>query len=110
MKIHKNDTVVIVRGKDRGKRGKILEVNAQAGRVIVESANMIKRHVKSSPTVRQAGIVERPGLIAVENVVLVCPKCSKPAKVAYRVLGHDHTGEARSRKVRICKSCQEQIE
>ena len=110
MKIHKNDTVVIVRGKDRGKRGKVLEVNARSGRVIIEAANLIKKNVKPNPQIRQAGIVERPGFIAVENVTLVCPKCSKPAKVGYRVLEHDLTGEDRSRKVRICKSCQEQIE
>ena len=110
MNIRKNDTVVVLRGKDRGKRGRVLQVDLTKRRVIVEAINLIKRHVKPNPNIRQAGIVERPGSLAVSNLKLICTKCGKPSRVGHRILPAAEVGEARARKVRICKSCNEQIE
>ncbi len=108
--IHRNDNVVVLRGKDRGKKGRVLSVDMSSGRAIVEAANLIKRHVKPSPTVRQAGIVEKPGSLAVANLKLICPKCSKPARVGHKMLPAADVGDRKSRHVRVCKACNEQIE
>lgn len=106
MDIRRNDTVIVLRGKDRGKRGRVLKVNLKTERAIVEAVNLVKKHVKPNPNVRQAGIVERPGFLAVSNLKLVCPKCSKASRVGHKVLPNE-TGH---RNVRICKACNEQIE
>ncbi|NLE95377.1 MAG: 50S ribosomal protein L24 [Dehalococcoidia bacterium] len=103
MKIKKNDTVLITTGKDRGKKGKVRRALPKDERVVVEGLNMIKRHSRARRAARQAGIVELEAPIHVSNVMLVCEKCKKPAKVGYKTLED-------GRKVRICKSCDEPID
>lgn len=103
MKIKKNDTVLITTGKDRGKKGKVRRALPKDERVVVEGLNMIKRHSRARRAARQAGIVELEAPIHVSNVMLVCDKCKKPAKVGYKTLED-------GRKVRICKSCDEPID
>jgi large subunit ribosomal protein L24 len=103
MKIRKNDTVIIVAGKDRGKKGKVRRALPDEGRVIVEGLNMIKRHSRAGRAARQAGIIELEAPIHVSNVMLVCEKCGKPTRVSFRFL-------ADGKKVRICNSCQEVID
>lgn len=100
MKIHKNDTVLIITGKDKGKKGKVRRVLPREGKVIVEGLNMVKRHSRTRGQARQGGIIELEAPLDVSNVKLICSKCNKPARVGYKVLGDE-------RKVRICKSCQE---
>jgi len=75
MKIRKNDTVVIIAGKDRGKRGKVRRAWPDEDKVIVEGANMIKRHSRARRATRQAGIIELEAPIHISNVMLVCEKC-----------------------------------
>ncbi len=103
MKIHKNDTVLVISGKDVGKKGKVRQVVVKDNRVIVEGVNMIKKHVRPSGMVRQAGIVEREAPLRVSNVMLLCPKCNHPARIGSRVLED-------GKKIRFCHSCQEVIE
>jgi large subunit ribosomal protein L24 len=103
MKIRKNDTVIVIAGKDRGKKGKVRRAFPDEDRVVVEGLNMIKRHSRASKATRQAGIIELEAPIHVSNVMLVCEKCGNPTRVSFRFL-------ADGKKVRICNSCQEVID
>jgi large subunit ribosomal protein L24 len=103
MKIRKDDTVVITAGKDSGKKGKVRRAWPDEERVIVEGANMIKRHSRARRAARQAGIIELEAPIHVSNVMLVCSKCGKPTRVGFQFL-------ADGKRVRVCKSCQEVID
>ena len=103
MKIRKDDTVVIIAGKDSGKKGKVRRALRNEDRVIVEGLNMIKRHSRARRAVRQAGIIELEAPIHVSNVMLVCEKCGKPTRVSFRFLDD-------GKRVRVCKSCREVID
>lgn len=103
MKIRRNDMVLVIAGKDRGKRGKVHRVYPDKGRVLLESVNFIKRHTRARPGVRQAGIVEREAPVDISNVMLFCAKCNHPTRVGFRFL--EDGG-----KVRVCRVCREVIE
>ena len=103
MKIRKNDTVLIVAGKDRGKSGKVRFAYPKDEQLLVEGINFIKRHTRARGTVRQAGIIEREEPIHVTNVMLLCSKCNHPTRVGSRFL-------ADGRKIRVCRSCGEVID
>jgi len=103
MKIRKNDTVLAIVGKDKGKKGKVRFAYPKEERLLVEGINFIKRHSRARGTVRQAGIIEREAPIHVSNVMLLCSKCNHPARVGSRSL-------ADGRRVRICRSCGEVID
>jgi large subunit ribosomal protein L24 len=103
MKIRKDDTVLVIAGKDRGKRGKVRFAYPKKERLLVEGINFTKRHSRARGAVRQAGIIEREAPIHVSNVMLLCSKCNHPARVGFRFL-------ADGRKVRICCSCGEVID
>ncbi len=105
MKIHvKNgDMVQVISGKDAGKKGKILSVDTTKGRVVVEGANMIKKHMKPTQTSPQGGILEKEGPIASSNVLLYCSKCKAPVRAGHQIL-------ADGKKVRVCKKCGEQFD
>ena len=100
MAIKVNDTVAVIAGKEKGKRGRVLMVLPAEGRVIVEKVNFIKRHTKPSQKHRQGGIIEKEGPIHLSNVQLFCKKCSKPVRLRH-VTGAD--GE----KSRACARCGE---
>jgi large subunit ribosomal protein L24 len=102
VKIRKNDTVLVIRGKDRGKKGKVKFVYPVEERVLVDGVNMIKRHSKARGKVRQAGIIELEARVHISKVMLVCNKCTQPTRVGFRFL----EGE----KVRVCSSCHEVID
>lgn len=103
MKIKKNDMVLVISGKDRGKKGKVRRAVPKDCRVVVEGLNMIKRHSRARRAARQAGIIELEAPIHVSNVMLVCDKCKKPARVGYKTLED-------GRKVRFCRACEEPID
>ncbi len=103
MKIRKNDEVLVLVGKDRGKRGTVRLVEPKKGRVVVAGVNMIKRHTKPGRVRTQAGIIEREAPLAISNVALICNKCNKPTRVGYRFI---ENGE----KVRACRRCGEIID
>jgi large subunit ribosomal protein L24 len=103
MNIRKNDMVLVIAGKDRGKKGKVRFAYPKDERLLVEGINFIKRHSRARGAVRQAGIIEREAPIQVSNVMLLCNKCNHPARVGFRFL-------ADGKKVRICHSCGEVID
>ncbi|RME04079.1 MAG: 50S ribosomal protein L24 [Deltaproteobacteria bacterium] len=84
--VKKNDIVVVIAGKEKGKRGKVLKVFPEKGRVIVEGLNMIKRHTRPNQMVQQGGIIEREAPIAISNVQLYDPKADRPVRIGYKVL------------------------
>ena len=103
MKIRKDDTVLVIAGKDRGKRGKVRLAYPKKERILVEGVNIIKMHSRARAQVRQAGIIEREFSIHVSNVMLLCSKCNKPVRIGFRVLGD-------GRRVRFCRACGEVID
>jgi large subunit ribosomal protein L24 len=98
--IKKNDTVLVITGKEKGKRGRVLSFYPSKGGVLIEKINMIKRHMKPSRKYSQGGIIEREAPINISNVELICPKCNKPTKIGNTFLQD-------GRKVRMCKKCME---
>lgn len=96
MHVVKNDTVKVLAGKYRDKTGKVLKVFTKSNRVIVEGVNIIKRHTKPSQKNQQGGIVEKEASIHASNLIVICPKCTRPTRVGHRYID-DGT------KVRICK-------
>ena len=103
MKIRKNDTVLVITGKDKGKKGKVRFAYPEKERILVEGINFIKRHIRATGQVRQAGIIEQEATIQVSNVMLLCNKCNHPTRVGFHILED-------GRKVRICHSCGEVID
>jgi len=103
VKIRKNDTVVVIAGKDRGKKGKVRFAYPKDEKILVEGINFIKRHTRAVRQVRQAGIIEREAPIHVSNVMLLCSRCNRPTRVGFHFLED-------GRKVRICRSCGEVID
>jgi large subunit ribosomal protein L24 len=101
-KIRKGDTVEVVQGKERGKRGKVLRLIAHDERVVVERLNFMKRHVRPSQKNPQGGVIEREAGIHISNVKLVCPGCGKAVRVGVR---READG-----KVRFCKACNVQVD
>src|SRR5436309_14344729 len=101
--VRKGDTVAVITGRERGKRGKVLRVSPEKGRVLVEHVNMIKKHQRPTQKLRQGGIIEREGALALSNVLVVCPRCDKPSRLGVKILGD-------GRKVRTCRRCGESID
>ena len=101
MKIKKGDTVLIISGKDRGRKGKILEVFPKENRILVEGINLRKKHQRPRRTGEKGQIVELPASIDIANVKLICPKCGKATRVGYKISG--------GKKYRICKKCGQEI-
>lgn len=101
--VRKGDTVVVIAGKDKGKKGKILRVIPSEQRVIVEGVNKVKRHMRPNPQLQQGGIIEKEAPLHSSNVMLVCTKCDRPTRIGRRIL-------ADGRKVRVCKKCGEVID
>lgn len=108
--LKKGDTVEVISGDDKGKKGKILRVekyikfgDEKSFKVIVEGVNFIKRHTKPSQKVAQGGIIQKEAPINISNVMLICPRCSKPTKIGMKILRD-------GKKSKICKKCKELIE
>jgi large subunit ribosomal protein L24 len=98
--VRKNDNVMVVTGRDRGKRGRVLRVIPAKDRVIVEGVNFIKRHTKPNPQRNvKGGIVEREAPLAASNVQLICPECGAQTRVGRKLLDDD-------RRVRFCVKCK----
>jgi len=103
MKIRKNDTILVIAGKDKGKKGKVRYAYPKEERLLVDGINFIKRHTRATKQIRQAGIIEREAPIRVSNVMLMCSRCNRPARVGFQILDD-------GRKVRVCRSCGEVID
>ena len=102
MNIRRDDTVVVLSGKDKGKQGKVLVVNPDEGKVIVEKVNMVSRHTKPRKQGDQGGIIQKEAPLYACKVQRVCPKCSKPTRAAHKILPD-------GKKVRVCKHCGAEI-
>ncbi|MGH9462162.1 MAG: 50S ribosomal protein L24 [Vicinamibacteria bacterium] len=99
-RIRKNDQVVVITGRDRGKRGKVLRIFPGRNRAIVERINMIKRHTRPNPQQNiKGGVVEREGSIDVSNLMVVCGECDRPTRPRHKPLND-------GRKVRVCHHCE----
>jgi large subunit ribosomal protein L24 len=102
LKVRKGDEVEVIAGKDRGKRGKVQEVRPASRTIVVAGVNLAKRHRKPNPSKNdKGGIIEQPMPLAAGKVMVVCPHCGKPTRVAHRV--------DEDTKERVCKRCGETI-
>ena len=101
MKIRKDDKVVVLSGRDKGKEGKVLRVDPQAGKVVVEGVLMATKHRKARKQGEESAIIKMETPIYASKVMLVCPKCGKPTRVGHAVVD--------GKKVRACKKCGENI-
>lgn len=101
--IRKEDTVNVMTGKYKGKRGRVLSVDKNKDHVLVEKINIIKKHMKPNKTYTQGGIIEKEAPVDISNVMLICPKCGKQTKIAVTMLEG-------GKKHRTCKKCKEVID
>lgn len=101
--IKKEDTVHVTTGKYKGKNGRVLRVDRTGGKILIEKINIIKKHMKPNKTYAQGGIIEKEAPIHISNVMLVCPRCSKPTRIGVTVL---ESGD----RQRTCKKCKEVID
>ncbi len=98
--VRRNDTVIVITGKNRGKRGRVLKLLPERNRVVVEGVNFIKRHTRPNPSRNiKGGVVESEASLHASNLQLVCPECGAQTRIGRRVLGD-------GRKVRICRKCE----
>lgn len=102
MSIKKDDTVIVLSGKDKGKKGKVLEVMPRDRKVIVEKINVVSRHTKPRREGEEGGIIKKEAPIYACKVMRVCPKCNKPTRPARKL-------QADGKKVRVCKKCGAEI-
>jgi large subunit ribosomal protein L24 len=98
VKIRKNDTVMVIAGRDRGKTGKVLRVMPREGRVVVERLNIVKRHTKPRGAASPGGIVEKEAPIDLSNVMVMCDRCNAPVRIGIKL-------NADGGKSRICRRC-----
>jgi large subunit ribosomal protein L24 len=99
-KLKKDDTVQLIAGKDKGKRGRIVKILRDKDRVVVEGANIVKKAMKRKSQQDRGGIVEVEAAIHISNVMIVCKKCG-PTRIGYKLDGDN--------KVRVCKKCGEAL-
>jgi len=96
--IKKNDMVMVIKGKEKGKSGKVLRVFPEKQKVVVEKLNFIKRHVRPNQQMRQGGIVEKEAPLPVANLMVLCSKCNKPVRIGKKLLED-------GKRVRVCTKC-----
>ncbi len=106
MKIKKGDTVLIISGKYRGKKGKVLKAFPKERKILVEGINIVKKHQKPRRAGEKGQIVEMPAPIDVSNAKLICPKCGKATRVGYKIISNIKNQKS---KIRICKKCGQEI-
>ncbi|NLY54626.1 MAG: 50S ribosomal protein L24 [Firmicutes bacterium] len=103
MHVRKGDTVVVLSGKDKGKRGRVLVALPSEGRVVVEGVNVVTKHQRPTPTMQQGGLIEREAPIDASKVMLVCPACKQPTRIRHHILEN-------GTKVRACRKCNENVD
>ena len=102
-KIRKDDKVIVLAGKERGKIGTVLKVDPEKERVIIEKINMVKKHAKASTQTAQGGIIEKEAPLNISDVMIVCNKCAEPTRIGKRILEDGS-------KIRVCKKCGEPMD
>jgi large subunit ribosomal protein L24 len=103
VQIRKNDSVIVIGGKERGKTGKVLRVMPDKDAVVIERLNMVKRHTKPRGPQQPGGIVEKEAAIHASNIMILCDKCNAPVRVGHKTL-------ADGKKNRICRRCNEALD
>jgi len=103
VQIRKNDSVIVISGKERGKTGKVLRVLNEKDAVVIERLNIVKRHTKPRGPQQTGGIVEKEAAIHASNIMIMCDKCNAPARIGRKVL-------ADGKKVRVCRNCKEALD
>jgi large subunit ribosomal protein L24 len=103
LSIKKNDTVLVISGGEKGKKGRVISVYPLKDKLLIERINIIKRHMKPSKKYTQGGIIEKEAPLRISKVMLLCPKCGKPTRIGNTVLSD-------GKKARTCKKCREVIE
>ena len=103
LNIKKDDTVVIITGKEKGKSGRVYRVLPKDDKVLVEKLNVVKRHTRPTAVNRQGGIIEKEAPIHASNVMVICSKCDKPTRVSHSFLDD-------GKKVRVCRKCGEPMD
>lgn len=107
MKLKKNDIVLAIKGKDRKKKGKILKVLSEQGKILVEGMNVKKKHMKPRRAGQKGQIVEVVRPFSAANVKLVCPKCGRPTRVGFKIMKNE--AGKKTGKARVCKKCNAEI-
>ena len=102
MKIKKNDNVIMLSGKDRGKTGKVALVLPSSGKIVGEGLNLIKKHVRARKQGQKGQIISKERAVSASSVALVCKSCGKPTRIGYKKEGEN--------KVRICKKCKSEVQ
>ena len=109
-RIHKDDVVMVIAGKDKGKIGRVLKILRKKDRVLVERVNMATRHTKPNPQLQQpGGRIEKEMPIHVSDVAVQCPACKESTRIGYRYLEETRDGKSSRKRVRFCKKCNEII-
>lgn len=101
MKIKKNDQVLIISGKDKGRKGKVIEALPKQSKVVVENINLKKKHSRAKKSGEKGQIIELPVAFNVSDVKIICPKCGKAVRIGYKIEG--------KKKYRICKKCNQEV-
>jgi large subunit ribosomal protein L24 len=100
-RIRKNDTVMVIKGRDRGKTGKVLRVMPDKGRLVIERLNVVKRHSKPRGATNPGGIIEKEAPFAVANVMIMCDRCNAPVRIGIKTAADGNT--------RVCRRCGEPL-
>jgi large subunit ribosomal protein L24 len=103
MNIRKNDSVMIIAGRERGKTGKVLKVIPDERRAVIERVNMVKRHTRARGPQQPGGIVEKEAPIHLSNLMVMCDKCNAPVRVGHKIMPD-------GKKVRLCRRCHELLD
>jgi len=103
VQIRKNDSVMVITGRERGKTGKVLRVLPEKGALIIERVNLVKRHSKPRGPQQPGGIVEKEASIHASNIMIMCDKCNAPVRIGHKQLGG-------GKKIRICRRCGEALD
>ena len=106
--LKRDDTVKVISGRDKGKTGRVLRVDRDTGRVLVEHVMMVKRHTRPNPQKQiKGGIAERESPIPVSNVLIICPGCNKAVRISHHV---DHVAGGKTRRSRVCRKCGQTLD
>jgi large subunit ribosomal protein L24 len=109
-RIKRDDLVEVLTGRDRGKRGKVRQILTKTSRAVVADINIVKKHQKAQPGVRQAGIIDLEAPVHLSNLAVVCGKCNRPTRIGIRELDEVKrypSGRERQVRARFCKKCHE---
>ena len=113
MFVKSKDQVVVISGKDKGKQGKVVSASPKAGKVVVEGVAMVTKHQKSRAQGQPGGIIHKEAFIDASNVMIICPKCGKPTRVAHKIVEvTDKAGKTTKKSIRVCHhaNCGEKLD